>query len=400
MKKTSVTRRKSRLLILCMLMLTLAVLASCQTNTKQPIPPSTSTESQDNLPVQKPSDSQPSAPSTNATDENTPSTNENTAPGCVLTQFETLDAALQALDATICEENHPNIGYAEDFANAIIENNTYLLAEYIGQDVFYTNEEGFALFGGTEFEGYEIFPILLPEKYSQPYLTEEDYLLNLKVISTDSPAFGIGNNFMLLRSPAEYSLSSLENPSCLATDAAFDELDDSIRVIVSAMNMGVDVASGSTPASRLSAAKYIHDGLHRYGAVFGEKELYSLNEINHFLTEHINGLAPLTATDLTELVNTVYFYRHPQEEPTEITADTPLYGCSAGHGSFLFSCSYAGAEYSKNDITVSFYLYADPMRIFPAARTDFVFDISGDEPVLLSVERQDYPGFVPFSYQM
>ena len=311
--------------------------------------------------------------------------------------YDSLDAALAVLDAEENDDNHPNRSDIEKLVRAIAEHDAAALALFQTDNIPHVDNLWHILFGSTVFEGYELYPIRVGDVF-QSDIEREDYLVNLKVTSTDSPALREGNNFKLLTAQDEGYIERFQNPGLPATEKrlAFEALDADIPIITSALYRGFHSADGTTPAAEITITPdTLHVGFHFYDTFANGKELYSQNEINGYLGEHLSGFTPLSALQLKSNINTWYFLEH--DEPAEITPDTPLYGCTAGHGGFVYISSVAGIEYSKNDVTVSFYLYADPLSFLAAARTEFVFDISGDEPVLLSVTKAALSDISPCS---
>ena len=100
--------------------------------------------------------------------------------------------------------------------------------------------------------------------------------------------------------------------------------------------------------------------------------------------------------------NTYYFL----DEGIDVSAldtedDVPIYACTLGHGGIINITSFEDAEYSKNDVTVSFTIYGDWLRLIPAVSTEFCFDISDEEiPTLMSVFTEKITDYAPLVYSV
>ncbi len=204
--------------------------------------------------------------------------------------------------------------------------------------------------------------------------------------------------YKLLRAPGEYSFAEFCDPMLPVLDALQKtELDKDIRVITEAMEYGLHLPDGETTSAELRIADFLHQGFHTYSDIYDVTRSFSLNEINAYLGARIAGFTPFDSAGLLQEINPIFDI--PGETlPEHFTDDTWLYGCSLGHGGLAYAYSYSGTSFTKNDAEVRFLLYADAARFITAAEVRFIFDITGDVPVFLSVSRKTTDGLEPFSY--
>ncbi len=317
---------------------------------------------------------------------------------------ETVEQIIEKIGGQVIGEVTDNDSLVLKLVNAIVNSDMQAVNDIMVTNLSYFEIDYSAYFANTVFDGYEIFQISLPQEqtnqviYPQGYDT---YLVNFKVQSTDCPGFYPGNNYRLLLASKEYGIDSFYDTDLFFKFKEYENTGETVQNFINCMYRGLYFADGYTPASDIDFTDYLHNFMHYFYSLYNE-DVYSLGWLNEYFSARVNGFKPLSVAQLVNNPKTYYFL----DEGIDVSAldnedDVPIYACTLGHGGIINITSFEDAEYSKNDVTVSFTIYGDWLRLIPAVSTEFCFDISDEEiPTLMSVFTEKITDYAPLVYSV